>query len=58
MMSCTRLYVESTEALMGQGSKRRLLNLPKERWDKMSGKNSLFVITNTKKTKLSLMGHY
>ena len=30
MMSCPRLYVESTETLMGQGRKKRLLSLPKE----------------------------
>ena len=30
MMSCTRLYVYSTETLMVQGRKKRLLSLPKE----------------------------
>ena len=41
---------------MGQGRKRRLLSLPKECFENMSGQNSLFSITNTKETKLSLIG--
>ena len=30
MMSCTRLYVESTETQLDKGRKRRILSLPKE----------------------------
>ena len=57
-MSCTRLYVEFTETLMDQGRKKRLLSPPKEWFENMWGHNSLFSITNTKDTKLSLMGDF
>ena len=56
-MSCTRLYVESTEILKGQGREKRLLSLPEEWFENMWGKNSLFSI-NTKETKLLLIGHF
>ena len=51
-MSCTRLYVESTETPMGQGREKTLLSLPKELFENIRGKKSLFIITNTKETKL------
>ena len=51
-------YVESTETLMGQGSKKGLLNLPKEWFENMWGQNSLFRIAKTKETKLSLMRQF
>ena len=54
-MSYIRLYVESTESLMGQGKKMRLISPPKDWFDNMCSQDSLFVITNTKETKLSLI---
>ena len=36
-MSCTIIYVEPTEALMGQAKKRRLLSLLKKWWDNNRG---------------------
>ena len=56
MMSCTRIYLESTETMMGQGRNKRLLSLPKELFENMLGQNSLFGITKTMETNLSLMG--
>ena len=50
-MSCTILYVESTETLMGQGSKRRLLSLLKECRDNMRGHNSFLIIITSKGSK-------
>ena len=48
MMSCTRLYVEPTEALMGQASKRRLLSLLMKRSDNTRGQNSFLIIKTSK----------
>ena len=56
MILCTILYVEYTEANMGQGSKKILMRLLKELFENMLRHNSLFSITNTKETKLSLIG--
>ena len=41
---------------MGQGRKRMLLRFPKELYENICGLNSLFIITNTKDTKLPLIG--
>ena len=48
MMPCTRLYLESTETLMVQGSKTRLLILPKGLFEKIFGYNSFLIIIISK----------
>ena len=39
-MLCTRLYVESTYILIGQGKKRMILILPKELFENMRNHDS------------------
>ena len=51
MMSCYRLYVESTETLMGQRSKKRLLSLQKGKFTNMCGQNLFLIIINSKGSK-------
>ena len=53
MMSYTRLYVEPTEALMGQARRKRLLSLLKQRRENMRGYNSFFIIAISKDRKQS-----
>ena len=48
MMSCTRLYVESTDILRGEWRKWRLLSLPTEGRESMSGKKSFLIIITSK----------
>ena len=48
MMSCARLYVKSTETLLGKGRKRRLISPQKEWWENMRGNNSFLIITTSK----------
>ena len=55
MMLCTKMYVESTETLMGQGREKRLLILPKELFENIRGHNILSRIINTKETKMSFI---
>ena len=51
-MSRTKLYVEYTEILKGQGREKKLMDFPKEWLENMWGQNSLFRITNTRETKI------
>ena len=44
MMPCTRMYVESTEKMIGQVSKRRLLIHLNQGVDNIRGNNSFFII--------------
>ena len=50
MMSCTRLYAYSKEALMGQSRKRRLLSFIMEWSENIRGQNWSNIIPNTKDT--------
>ena len=58
MISCTRLYVESTETLTDQGRKRRILSHLKQWWENIRGQNLILIFTNKKDTKLSLIGEH
>ena len=48
MFSCTRPYVDTKEALMGQGRRNMLLRLLKQLLYNTRGNNSLFIIITSK----------
>ena len=54
MVSHTRIYLEHTEALIGQGRKKRLLSLLNQWWENIKGRNSFFIIIILKYSKQSL----
>ena len=56
MISCTMIYVDPTEALMGQARKSSLKRILMELLDNMRGQNSPNIIVKTKDTKLALIG--
>ena len=51
MMSCTRIYMDPTQDLMGQPRKTRLLILLEHQLENMKGQNSLFTIMISKDSK-------
>ena len=51
MMSCTRIYVKSTETLIGQVREMMLLSLPKELFENKYEQNSFLVIITSKGSK-------
>ena len=54
MMSNTRLYVEPTEALMGQARKKRLLILLKQQQENMKGLHFILYHSNIKVQEASI----
>ena len=48
MILYNRLYVEPTQALMGQTIKKRLLILLNKRWKNTRGHNALFITITSK----------
>ena len=56
MMSCTRIYVEPTDSMMIQESKRRLIILLMGLLENMRWHNWSNIIANTEETKISLIG--
>ena len=58
MISYTRLYVDPTEVLMVQESRRRLPSLIMEWSESMKRHNSSNIIANTKEINLALIGPF
>ena len=50
-MTCIRLYVEPTEAMIVQASKSMLLSLLKQWWEKNRRRNTLFIIIKSNNSK-------
>ena len=51
MMLCTRLYVEPTEALLGQARKKNLLSILKQQREDTRGHNDSFITITSKDNK-------